>query len=258
MATINGTGGDDILVSTPANDTLYGYAGTDTARYSEEISERVEIWNFNNGANWLIGTSTEGADTLFDVEIVDGAEPGRILLVGGGGFDTLQEAVDEAQAGDTILINYGVTLTETVTVDKDVTIRSPGRATLIGGLHIVADGVTIENLRIRGGAAMAGEVAGVLVQADTVAVWNCEFVGNGTTAGASGLVTATGSGVDLIAVGNRFEGWTRSGPVGRRGQLVFQEHARRDPRRRVRRNRIRIDANQSHKFLLWPPDARQR
>ena len=52
---------------------------------------------------WSVaGGVGEGTDTLSNIEIVDDAASGKILLVGNGGYATIQAAFDAAAAGDTI------------------------------------------------------------------------------------------------------------------------------------------------------------
>ena len=57
---------------------------------------------------WSVdGGAVEGTDTLSNIEIVDDAASGKILLVGNGGYATIQAAFDAAAAGDTIQIAPG-------------------------------------------------------------------------------------------------------------------------------------------------------
>ena len=78
----------------------------------------------------------QGTDRLKDIEIVEtrdgaGTLVSRTLLVGNGGFDTIQEAVDEAQAGDTILIAEGTYIGQVV-IDgiDDLTLIGQGNVTV--------------------------------------------------------------------------------------------------------------------------------
>lgn len=62
-------------------------------------------------------------------------------------FDTIQEAIEGAEAGDIIIVSGN--FTEDVTVDKAVTIDATG-ATLTGSVLITASNVTIEGLTVDG------------------------------------------------------------------------------------------------------------
>ena len=85
--TLNGLGGDDRLEGGADDDTLNGGDGTDTAVYTTGVdpSEITFV-----GSSWVV--TAEGTDTLNDVEVIDGS---TFRLVGGGGYATIQEAIDD-------------------------------------------------------------------------------------------------------------------------------------------------------------------
>ena len=59
--------------------------GIDTATYDQAIDDLHVATNGSGG--WTVTTGgVEGTDTLINVERIDGAGAGKILLVGAGGF----------------------------------------------------------------------------------------------------------------------------------------------------------------------------
>ncbi len=99
-------GGADTLIGGAGNDTLNGGADTDTASYTGSITASMITAGVGT---WTLATGNgEGTDTLSDIEIVDGAEAGKILLVGNNGFDTLADALAAAADGDTIMLAEGI------------------------------------------------------------------------------------------------------------------------------------------------------
>lgn len=111
--TLFGSGGADLFLGNDGNDSFKGGAGNDqfvggngidTAIYDVAVSAAmVGI----DGANWTVATGgSEGTDTLSGVEVVAGLD-GSVLLVGNGGFASLQAAIDAATDGDTILVAPG-------------------------------------------------------------------------------------------------------------------------------------------------------
>ena len=60
-----------------------------------------------NQAGWQVSAGTDGTDLLTGVEKVADGAGHHFLLVGNGGYATIQAAVDAAVAGDTILVGPG-------------------------------------------------------------------------------------------------------------------------------------------------------
>ena len=100
--TLEGRAGDDTLKGGEGDDSLYGNstatplgAGVDKATYDQAIdSSHVST---NGAGGWTVTTGgVEGTDTLVDVEQVDGAGAGKILLVGNGGYLHDRRRIDAA------------------------------------------------------------------------------------------------------------------------------------------------------------------
>ncbi len=174
---INGGAGDDLLNSGAGDDMVDGGDGVDTL-----IVEGEATFNVVNGG-WEVETAGDGVDTLTNVEIVtDGDGSGATyLLVGAGGFATIQDALDAAGPGDTILLapgEYDGNFTVSVEGLTIKGIGAPGSVVILGtfeadnaitgdvttfletasgyssasgtGITIAADGVTLDNITIDG------------------------------------------------------------------------------------------------------------
>ncbi len=140
----NGTTADDTFIAGMGTATTFyeGGGGFDTLVYANPIT--VEDFT-TDGTNWIVSCNS-GTDILNGVERVN---TDAFLLVGSGGFATIQDAVNHAHAGDTILIAAG-TYTENVNVTvNDLTIENAvgDQVTIVGtggfgGAITVAAGVT--------------------------------------------------------------------------------------------------------------------
>jgi hypothetical protein len=159
-----GDTGNDILDGGAGDDFLSGGAGVDTAFYAGTITAAMVT---DDGAGHFVVTTggAEGTDTLTGVEKIDGAGTANILLVGNDGYATIQDAIDAASDGDTILVAPG-TYNDSITIDKSITLlgaqagtagtgsaRAGGESVIDGGgqfdLTINADNVTIDGFEIR-------------------------------------------------------------------------------------------------------------
>ncbi|ETW10983.1 nitrous oxidase accessory protein, partial [Roseivivax marinus] len=156
-----------------------------------------------------------------------GTETGETFVIAPG--MSLQEAVDKAGAGDTILLRAGA-YAESVTIPTNkagLTIegpqvgvagtdaaRAPGSATdeasLEGRIVVLADGVTIDGVRMTEGAGGgAFDLAAIHVQAENVTVQNSVFFRSGEADGdtSRGVINSVGSGDGLSVTQNAFTGF---------------------------------------------------
>src|SRR5262249_44294176 len=128
-----GNDGNDTLTGGLGNDTIFGGAGIDTAVYSGALTAAnitavsdADPLTPGNQAGWQVSAGAEGIDLLNSVEKVSDGAGHHFLLVGHGGYATIQAAVDAAANGDSILVSAG-TYREQVTVSgKHITIQGAG------------------------------------------------------------------------------------------------------------------------------------
>ena len=190
---LEGGDGNDALSGGIGDDLLLGQAGIDTAAYSDVLGRGAIV---DRGDNWVITTDGEGVDQLNGVEIVtDGSEGGaRYLLVGNGGFATIQAAIDAANAGDTIMLAAG-TYAEAVNINKAVTLLGPNSG-------IAGNGT-------RGGEAIITGFTTVSAAAGDVLISGIEFRYTGATnslalaSNNGGLLSLTGA-ADVTIEDSRF------------------------------------------------------
>ncbi|HLJ00226.1 MAG TPA: type I secretion C-terminal target domain-containing protein [Bradyrhizobium sp.] len=216
--TIVGNNANDIIAGTAGNDTITGGAGTDTAVYKETLAGTNFTFDTVHN-NWTVTTGSEGTDTLHGIsKVADGTTVATVaggtvghefLLVGGGSqFTTIQEAVNAAHAGDTILIAPG-TYTEQVSVvgKNNLTIEGIGPAGSVildapaaSSLQSVAapstPEFTPENLT---GVLTVSNATNVTIQGITVNGLHTDVVPNSTDFAGIAFVNATGT-VDHVDI----------------------------------------------------------
>ncbi len=115
-------------------------------------------------------------------------------ILNGGTFRNIQTVVNNAQPGDTIILNdyfYAQDAEDGVEINKNVTITTIDGATLDGkkiskifALYPKSDGCTIKNLKFVDGVLFRG--GAIYIKANGTTIDNCEFSGNhATTAGGA-------------------------------------------------------------------------
>ena len=150
---LQGGSGADTLSGGAGNDTIVGGSGVDTAAYTATIS--TSGITDDGAGHFVVATGgSEGTDTLSAVEKIDGAGTHNILLVGNGGYATIQAAVNAAADGDTIEIAAG-TYTENVTIT--------GKALTIDG---VETGGGVNSVTLNGQITVAGTLNGAFAITD--------------------------------------------------------------------------------------------
>jgi Ca2+-binding RTX toxin-like protein len=160
--------GNDTVTGGVGDDSIDGGTGIDAALYSgtATITASDDGWSVTT-------TAEEGTDTLSAIEQVDGAGDGKVLLVGNGGYETIQAAINDASDGDTVLI-ADETYNEALSiVGKAITLQAAGDHVVIeapeGTNAITLSGdfeagdVSINGLEIVGAAALPNQGIGVYV-----------------------------------------------------------------------------------------------
>ena len=229
--TLRGNGGNDILLGndrTGASDGP-GSGDIDTAEFSGSFADyTITFGSFNIGFGDIPGftiVGPDGTDQVGQVEVLifdNGGSPETVRIVGQGGYESIQAAVDAANPGDTILIAPG-SYTENVVVTKaNLTIlgekagvagdggtRGTGESSLTGMLRFApgSNGSTVNGLQILQGGALLGAVAAVYVQADNITVTNMLMERTGGFGTARGVVTATGDAQGLDVSASKISGF---------------------------------------------------
>ena len=139
--TITGNAGANVLIGDDGNDTftggggadiIQGGAGTDTASYTGTLlataitgAADADPATAGNQPGWQVNAGVaEGTDLLTGVEKVNDGAGHHFLLVGNGGYATIQEAVDAAVSGDTIIVGTGTFAG--ATIGKELTLIGQG------------------------------------------------------------------------------------------------------------------------------------
>ena len=170
-----------------------------------------------------------------------------------GDFQTIQAAINAAQAGDTIQIAAG-TYNEHVDVNKDVTLQGANAGiagsaargaefVITGGMKISADGATVDGVAISGSYDTAGTPditapshIGLLIGAANVAIDNSVLTGDAFELASvrddqprhrAELRPQPGSGLDQQRLFH-----------GRQRRFDHQQRVRRQRRRRIQRRDV--------------------
>ena len=203
--TLVGNGGNDAFTGGGGADVIQGGTGTDTASYTGTLLATAitavvdaDASTAGNQPGWQVSTGgAEGTDLLTGVEKVNDGAGHHFLLVGNGGYATIQEAVDAAVSGDTIIVGTG-TFTG-ANIGKELTIIGQG-----AGQTIITNGSPVPGV----GFQLVGDIdstAGDL--AATVTIQGFSFVGNSV-----GVRVSSGAHLDhLVITDSNFQNNTGNG-----------------------------------------------
>jgi Ca2+-binding RTX toxin-like protein/preprotein translocase subunit YajC len=232
---LDGGEGDDVFTGGAGDDDISGGNGEDTATYAGPRADYTvtfttgpdgRVISFASVQDNVTAGGDEGSDVLSSVEhlvfgdmTLDLEDPVQLFDDGGqlvGTFDTIQDAVDAASAGYTVNVSAG-TYAEIVTVDEDVTIVGPNSGiagdgtrvaeAVVDGFYMHSAGATLDGLTILGGGTIAGNPAGIYVDADDVTLTNLIVQGDGSA--GTGILTPYNGGVSGLELSDsRIDDWT--------------------------------------------------
>jgi len=153
------------------------------------LKEYLFYHNIGNGGKMNSKRMSQGLIVIFLVSALSitfvladepAAQGGTIYVAadGTGDYTTIQDAIDNASDGDTIIVEYG-TYYENVEVNKSVNLIGKG-AIIDGGdadnvVSITSDGVNISGFIIKNSGYPD---AGIFIHSDNVTVFNCSIMEN--------------------------------------------------------------------------------
>ena len=115
----------------------------------------------------------EGTDLLTGVEKVNDGAGHHFLLVGNGGYATIQEAVDAAVSGDTIIVGAGTFAGASISKELTLIGQGAGQTIITAPLTGLPPAVTGNGFSLTGDInSTAGDLAA------TVTIQGFSFVGN--------------------------------------------------------------------------------
>ncbi|WP_417411536.1 DUF5801 repeats-in-toxin domain-containing protein, partial [Hoeflea sp.] len=201
------------------NDTFRGGESTNFTFFFETEPEAVAFaLGLQAGGNTdSVITGPFDAGLPIDADIGTPLPGGATFIVADG--MSIQEAIDHAQDGDTIIVQAG-SFTENLIIDKDVTITGANsgvagdgargaESSLVGGVIILADGVSLDGLQIVDGAKVSSafEFAGIHVQADDVSISNMLIERTGGFDNYRGIINSIGDAQGLEVTGSKITGF---------------------------------------------------
>ena len=160
---ITGNSGNNLLTGGGGNDTLIGGGGIDTAVYATTLTGAgikavADTDPVAGGAQpgWQVTAGADGTDILTGVEKINDGAGHHFLLVGNGGYASIDAAITAATSGDTIIVAPGTWTLPTGDSGKQLTFLGANAGIGANGVRgpetIIDGGVTPANFRFESGA----------------------------------------------------------------------------------------------------------
>lgn len=194
---LSGGLGSDTLDGGDGNDVVDGGSGVDTAILSGPFADySITIDASVTVTDQVAGNGNDGTDHLVNIETLQFADV-DVLIVGAGGYSSIQAAIDAASDSDIILVGTG-TYAENLTVDKEVTIRAAGTGPVIlkGTLTTnppMGNGDHVDEFFEANNPSSYSGGTGIAITADNVTIDGLTITGFVT-----GIDLGTGDGVTIV------------------------------------------------------------
>ena len=195
-----GDDGNDVFTGGGGADIIQGGVGTDTASYTGTLlataitgAADADPATAGNQAGWQVNAGVaEGTDLLTGVEKVNDGAGHHFLLVGNGGYATIQEAVDAAVSGDTIIVGAGTFAGASISKELTLIGQGAGQTIITAPLTGLPPAVTGNGFSLTGDIdSTAGDLAA------TVTIQGFSFVGN-----VVGVRVSSSTNLDHLVITN--------------------------------------------------------
>lgn len=119
-----------------------------TAVFAEELQNQTTAGvteQVGEGTGNTVGNSNENEDSTGGEEAKGESSTTYVAKVGGNEYATLEAAITAASAGDTVTLLSDVTLTETLTINKNLTLDVNGKTLTV---QTSSDGIVVNNAEL--------------------------------------------------------------------------------------------------------------